>query len=70
MTKKRKQATENTHVNIEIQVDDKDPSKIGFYVESSDGSALSAQQIIDAIAEALLMEFDQDFSMKSVSPDA
>lgn len=46
------------HINVEFTVSEKDLSKVGIIVESDDGKDLSAQDILDAISDVLLMEWD------------
>ncbi len=47
-------------VNVDFVYDPGYPDEVGFSVRSPDGSALTAQQIMDAVSEALLFHFQGD----------
>lgn len=49
-------------INVEIHFNEQDPGRIAFLVESDDGSSLAAQDILDAVSDALLQYYD-DWSM-------
>lgn len=42
-------------VNVEVELDDRDASRITFHLAMDDGSMLDSQSILDAISDYLLM---------------
>ena len=45
-------------IDVEIYFDPQHPDEMGFSLRSQDGSTMTAQDALDAVAEALLLHYD------------
>lgn len=55
-------------VLVEVHSDPRDPSEVGILFRSSDGSALTAQELIDALSDALIMDANIPCPIEQLNP--
>lgn len=50
--------TEPRSINVEIYLQDDTRSKVGIIIQSDDGEELTAQDILDAVSDVLIQNYD------------
>lgn len=48
----------NRQINVELNIQQGNYAKVAILVEAPDGKDLSAQEIIDAVSDVLIMEWE------------